>query len=156
MRIRLVPLGLTAALLLLCAPPNFAAPACPVTVPNGATPPGENPSALHHGNGELWTVLYEGGQLVFGGKDGFTLVNGSMAMKFPFWRGVEGPLRIEGHNLHAPDERLRAHIPAGYATTGFQATGLFFPSVGCWEVTAGAGDASLTFVTQVLRLDAAE
>src|SRR5918999_2809442 len=32
-------------------------PACPVTVPNGSTPPGESPSPDTHGNGKLWAAV---------------------------------------------------------------------------------------------------
>lgn len=34
---------------------------CPVTVPNGSTPPGEAPSDRFYGNGQLWTVLWPEG-----------------------------------------------------------------------------------------------
>jgi hypothetical protein len=45
---------------------------------------------------------------------------------------------------------LRADVPDGYGTTGFQVSGLIFPTGGCWEVTGRLGDASLTFVTFVI------
>ena len=76
-------------------------------------------------------------------------------MKFPWWRGkgAVGALRIEGKRLdgHAPP--LQADIPEGYGETGFQATGLIFPSEGCWQVTARAGQAELTIVTLVVKVD---
>jgi hypothetical protein len=46
---------------------------------------------------------------------------------------------------------LRAEIPEGYSDTGFQASDLIFASEGCWEVTARAGDAQLTIVTEVVK-----
>jgi hypothetical protein len=129
-----------------------SSPPCPVTIANGSTPPGERPSRNHHGNGVLWTVLWDEGTVVFGNGAGFDLEDGSLRMKFPFWRAVKGPLTLEGRNIHEPDQGLRASIPDGYGDTGFQATGLIFADVGCWEVTARAGSASLTFVTRVVNL----
>ena len=74
-------------------------------------------------------------------------------MKFPWVRGVRGKLTIQGKRLDAPAPPLRAHIPDGYGDTGFQATGIIFPSEGCWEVTGKVGDSSLTFVTRVVRVE---
>jgi hypothetical protein len=42
--------------------------------------------------------------------------------------------------------------PDGYGETGFHPSGLLFPSAGCGEVTAKVGEASLTFVTLVVRI----
>jgi len=33
--------------------------------------------------------------------------------------------------------------------TAYVAMGLTFPAAGCWEVTASAGDSTLTFITSV-------
>jgi hypothetical protein len=44
---------------------------------------------------------------------------------------------------------LQADIPPGYGQTGFQASGIIFPTEGCWEITGRAGDAELTFVQRV-------
>jgi hypothetical protein len=35
--------------------------------------------------------------------------------------------------------------------TGFQASGVQFPTEGCWEVTGTVGTTSLTFVTFVIK-----
>lgn len=78
-------------------------------------------------------------------------------MKFPWWRApdVEGALTIEGRRLDAdapPDAPpLRAQIPDGYGQR-FQASGIIFPTEGCWEVTARSGDAELTFITKVVKV----
>jgi len=127
---------------------------CPVTPPNGSTPPGEQPSALNHGNGVIWTEIWPEGTVVFEpGGPGHIYADGSLEMKFPWWRGegVRDPLSIEGHRLDAPSPPLRADIPEGYGDTGFQASSITFPSEGCWQVTGSAGSASLTFVTRVIR-----
>jgi hypothetical protein len=70
-------------------------------------------------------------------------------VKFGWWRGEAGALRIEGRRLDAPAP-LAARIPEGYGDAGFQASGILFPTQGCWEVTGRVGGASLTFVTLVL------
>jgi hypothetical protein len=74
-------------------------------------------------------------------------------MKFLWWRGVRGKLTIQGQRLDAPAPPLRADIPGGYGDTGFQATGLIFPTEGCWEVTGKVGESSLTFVTRVVKVE---
>jgi hypothetical protein len=48
---------------------------------------------------------------------------------------------------------MGANIPSGYGDSGFQATGIIFPTEGCWEVTGRVGEASLTFVTLVIASD---
>jgi len=131
--------------------------ACVVTPPNGNTPPGERRSPFHHGNGILWTALWPEGKVVFRpGGPGFVLADGSLSMKFPWWRGVQGNLAIEGRRLDAPAPPLRATIPESYGDTGFQATGIIFPTAGCWRVTGKVGAASLTFVTLVVKLPAGQ
>lgn len=133
---------------------------CPVTEPNGSLPPGETMAAPEYlGNGELWTVLWPDGRVVFeSGGPGEIRDDGGLAMKFPFWRGeaVQGELRITGRRLDGAAASLTAEIPGGYGGTGFQATGLVFASEGCWEVTASAGDATLTFVTEAVIVPADE
>jgi hypothetical protein len=80
------------------------------------------------------------------------LPDGTIEMKFPWWRGsaAHGELSIEGRRLDASAPSLQADIPAGYGEDGFQATGLLFPTVGCWEITARSGGAQLTVVQKVV------
>jgi hypothetical protein len=63
---------------------------------------------------------------------------------------VTGKLRIEGRRLDGPAPPLTADVPDGYGDAGFQASGIDFPTEGCWEVTGRVGSASLTFVTLVV------
>jgi hypothetical protein len=126
---------------------------CPVTHPNGKTPPDQIPSPNDYGNGALWTALWPKGTVVFRpGGSGFVLPDGSLSMKFPWVRGARGKLTIHGRRLDAPAPPLRARIPEGYGDTGFQSTALIFPTEGCWEVTGKVGEASLTFVTRVVKV----
>jgi hypothetical protein len=127
---------------------------CPVTLPNGNTPPGESPSPTYHGNGQLWTALWP---------DGLVLIpplmvqpDGSLSMKWGWWRGTNGRLTIEGHRLDTSAPPLGAVIPDGYGDTGFQPGGLIFPTEGCWEVTGQVGNSTLTFVVYVTKVDRLE
>jgi hypothetical protein len=68
-----------------------------------------------------------------------------------YWVRPQGTqLVIGGRRLDASAPPVEAHIPCCY-TSGFQIIGLFFPTEGCWEVTAKSGDSELQFVTQVKR-----
>jgi hypothetical protein len=71
-------------------------------------------------------------------------------MKWAWYRFVPGELTINGQRLDAPDDPLVAWIPDGYGETGFQVSGLTFPSAGCWEITGTLNDSRLTFVVLVV------
>ena len=127
---------------------------CPVTDPNGSTPPGEQPSEYYHGNSELWTALWPNGTVVFSPSGpGEIREDGSLAMKFPWWRGsgVRGKLEIKGHRLDGESSPAHGEIPSGYGDTGFQASGIVFPSSGCWEITGRVADAQLVIIQRVVR-----
>jgi hypothetical protein len=127
-------------------------PDVPGDAPDGKRPPGGTVSAQHCGHDQLWTVLWPHG-VIAATKD-YVERDGSVGTKFPWWRGagVVGKLRITGQRLDAPAPPLRGLVGAGYGRTGFQATGIYFPTEGCCEVTGRAGRASLTFVTIVLKV----
>jgi len=136
------------------APTNVLA-ACPVTIPNGSVPPnvpGADPIKVPcpscHGNGTLWTTFPPDGQVQATPNSA-----GSLETKFPWWSGpgISDALTIQGRRIDAPAPPLAARIPSGYEGGGFQATGIIFPTVGCWEVTGKAGTASLTFVIRVVE-----
>jgi hypothetical protein len=75
-------------------------------------------------------------------------------MKFGWLKGagLRGKLTIHGKRFDASAPPLRADIPEEYGDTGFQATGLIFPTEECWEVTGEVGETSLTFVTRVVQV----
>ncbi len=66
-------------------------------------------------------------------------------------------IRPKGTKLQVTSRRLDANGPPGTAAISdgyggqFQASGLWFPSEGCWEVTAKSGASEMTFVTFVRR-----
>jgi hypothetical protein len=130
---------------------------CRVTVPNGSIPPGQgdNPganSAPYHGNGRLWTVLpyTPNGRGDAGWRRG---AHGAIWTKFPWWRGpgVRGHIRITQRRLDGRAPRVEPRVLTGYGLTGFQASGLSFPTAGCWKVTATVAKTSLTFTTLVVE-----
>ena len=76
----------------------------------------------------------------------------------PFRAGEEGNkvgwFRPAGAELVITGRRLDAEAPpleaeAGCYPTRFQASGLYFPTEGCWEVSAQADDRKLSFVVWV-------
>lgn len=137
------------------APPPEARPTeaarspCPVTLPNRSTPTADWGSTSH-GNGTVYTELWPEGTVL--ADPSYVRPDGSIGMKWPWWRGVPGPLTVAGRRLDAPAPPLWAEVPDGYPVRGFQPSGLHFPTDGCWEVTGSVGDASLTFVTLVLKV----
>jgi hypothetical protein len=128
---------------------------CPVTAPTAIAPSGNSPGDFFghgsaYGNGSLWVGgLGDGGVIV--ARPEFVAADGSVHWKFGWWRGASGALRITGRRLDAPAPPPRAEVPDGYGDSGFQATGMYFPTPGCWEVTGTVGAASLTFVTYVVK-----
>jgi hypothetical protein len=114
------------------AVPLQTSTACAVTLPNGNPPPGERPGPPFHGVNGLWTTLYEDGKIVFGPAGvGSIEPDGSLGVKFWWWRGVRGGLTIEGRRLDATAPPLRANVPGGYGDMGFQSSGIMFPAEGC-------------------------
>lgn len=118
---------------------------CPITKANNIPPPGSTFGAEFHGNGKIWVGFWRSNVVVQDAD-----ADGSVDAKFGWWREVPGTLKVEGRRLDGPAPPLRANVPNGYGESGFQATGIIFPTGGCWEVTGRVGDASLTFVTLVL------
>jgi hypothetical protein len=105
-------------------------------------------SAAAFGNEDLWV----GGI----GRDGVIVADprmvaadGTIGWKLGWWRVTPGDLSITGRRLDSDAAPLRATVPDGYGASGFQATGVDFPTGGCWEITGVAGGAPLSFVTFV-------
>jgi hypothetical protein len=131
--------------------------ACAVTVPRPVptTEPWRDSlfgSNSAHGNGKLWVGGLGQTGVIDAGPDAIE-TDGSVGMKFGWWRAVPGALRITGRRLDAAASPVRSSVPDGYGDTGFQSSGVHFPTPGCWEVTGRVGTTSLTFVTLV-RVDA--
>lgn len=69
-------------------------------------------------------------------------------IKVGWFRSAGVVLEITGQRIDAQAPPLDAHVPCCYPTR-FQATGLIFPTEGCWEVTARAVDRVLSFIVRV-------
>jgi hypothetical protein len=112
-------------------------------------PPGDLvPGTSFYGNGKLFTTLSTNGLTVVPAD--MVNADGSIHWKYPWWRYVTGSLTISGQRLDESAGPLTSDVPAGYGDTGFQASGVTFPSEGCWQVTAKLDHTSLTFVTFVV------
>lgn len=129
---------------------------CPVTHPGRFVPPsGVSYDSLFgadssHGNAQLWVGgLAENGVIVAG--PDFVEPDGSIGMKFGWYRVTAGQLTITGRRLDAPAPPARGSVPSGYGDAGFQASGVSFPTEGCWEITGTVGSTTLTFVTFVMK-----
>jgi hypothetical protein len=133
-----------------------------VTIPNGRSPATDNaPRApmngtdtlrtdFNHGNGVLWVWLQPGGILFPQegvGKDG------TLRVKFFWWRAVPGKFSITGRRLDAPAPPLCTSPSDDSAGPfGFTPGYLYFPSEGYWEITGRIDDhESLTFVVHVIE-----
>ena len=102
------------------------------------------------GNSDLWVGgLGENGVILADSR--MLESDGSIGWKFGWWRIAPGTLTITGRRLDAPAPPARASVPEGYGPEGFQASGVSFPTEGCWEITGSVGGSTLTFVTFVLR-----
>lgn len=128
---------------------------CPVTQPSRVGPEGVSPDQFFgwgssYGNGKLWVGgLWPGGVIDAGPE--FVDADGAVGMKFGWWRAVPGKLRITGRRLDASAPPARGSVPDGYGQAGFQASGVTFPTGGCWQVTGKVGSTTLTFVTYVVK-----
>jgi hypothetical protein len=121
---------------------------CPLTLPNGNTPPGGKAAGMNHGNGKIWTAMWPHNVVI--ATPDYIEADGSVGMKWPWWRGIKGKLKISGRRLDGKAPPLTAFLP-DYGRSGFQPSGISFPTEGCWEVTGALGGAKLTFVTLILK-----
>jgi hypothetical protein len=129
---------------------------CPVT--HGRAGPPDVPAeaffgwSSSYGNGKLWVGgLWPDGVILAG--RAFVEADGSIGMKFGWWRGVTGDLKVSGERLDAEGPPTRSSVPDGYGKSGFQASGINFPTEGCWEVTGEVSGTTLTFVTFVIKTE---
>lgn len=132
---------------------------CRVTIPRATPESLRNNLGTRYAywNGNLYAAsLWPDATVMIGPRGaGSILADGSLEMKYPWFRaaGLTGRLTVTGRRLDAAAPPLRADIPNRYLVTGFQATGLIFPTEGCWEITGKAGDTTLIFVNRVIRAE---
>ena len=69
-------------------------------------------------------------------------------IKVGWFRPAGAELVVTGHRFDGAAPPLQFEAPCCYPTR-FQASGLYFPRGGCWEVTAKAADKEFSFVVWV-------
>jgi hypothetical protein len=129
---------------------------CPVTIGQKSdVDPAEffGSGSAHWENNLYVGGLWPNGTIVFEpGGAGYVYPDGSVGMKIAWYRGngLRGKITIQGERLDAAAPPLRSRI--GTSETGFEASQVIFPTEGCWQVTGKVADASVTFVTRVVKL----
>lgn len=127
-----------------------AAGSCPVTEPVWAKPPedsavvGSPDYGYYYVNEDssIWASAW------WNEAKEYQLRASTEGVKVGWFRPEGATLEITGQRLDAQAPPLEAHAPCCYPTR-FQATGLAFPTEGCWQVTAKADDSVLSFVVKV-------
>lgn len=126
------------------------APTCSLTEPQWEKPPEDSavsgsPDYGHYfinENRSIWASAWWHGQ------EAEYLRAGEEGIKVGWFRPAGATLVISGHRLDGDGPPLHAEVPCCYPTR-FQASGLYFPTEGCWEVSAEAADETLTFIVWV-------
>jgi hypothetical protein len=108
-------------------------------------------SGSAYGNRSLWVGgLWRHGVIIMTRDD--LAPHGRLSMKFGWYRLASGYLTITGRRLDAPAPPASGlTFPGSYGLTGFNASGVEFPTEGCWQVTGRVGRFALTFVTFVIK-----
>ena len=128
--------------------------ACPVTEPAWIKPPDDaaisgSPEESYYFVNEdrsIWASAWwtdQEANYPYAGEDG---------IKIGWFRPWGADLEISGQRIDSAAPPLETHIPCCYPTL-FQATGLVFPTEGCWEITATAEDSILSFVVEVRGIE---
>jgi len=132
------------------APVTPTASNCPLTAPQWEKPP-EDPAVsgspdygyyFLNGNRSIWASAWwheQAAEYLRTGEDG---------IKVGWFRPEGTTLEISGHRLDGEAPPLYAEVPCCYPTR-FQATGLYFPTDGCWEVKAEAAEETISFIVWV-------
>lgn len=115
---------------------------CPVTKPAESVPPGDD-RAFRGSNGTWYT---NADRSIWAGGMATVMRAGPKGNKVPWIRPKGAVLSIVGRRLDGESLPLQASVPCCYPGA-LQASGLFVPSGGCWEITAKAGGSELAFVT---------
>ena len=131
---------------------NAAGP-CRVSSTSSHPVPGR--PSFNFGNARLAVDLHAGGRVVAvpDGKPGSAWIqkDGWIRTKIG-WFAARGTPRVTGRRADGTGRRLRADVgPLSYASGPFYPSLLYFPSFGCWRITATAGGAHLDATVNVIR-----
>ncbi|MEA2785736.1 MAG: hypothetical protein QOF71_1840 [Candidatus Eremiobacteraeota bacterium] len=151
---------------------GVAAMTCRPTIPNGSQPPPEvlyspefsegrlaeayhagrtRPDPHLHGNGVLWTVLTSDGRYLAPRSQ--VERDGAIGTKLPWWMARPGDMTLSARRLDAAAPPAKTSV--GNSTEPrFHSSGIWFPTTGCWEVTARTRGSALTVVIDVEPADA--
>jgi len=137
------------------ASPASAASGCVLSKTGPGVVPGR--PSFNVGGRFLAVSLSPGAQFVAvpEGRPGraFVQPNGTIRTKVGWW-SPRGTPRVTGRRLDAPAPPLDARIGVKSVVLGageFYPSYLFFPTVGCWRVTARNASTRLDFTVRVLR-----
>lgn len=123
---------------------------CPVTEPLWIKPPDD--SAIGNAPVEGYYFVNEDSSIWASAwwteQDGNYLRVDEDGIKVGWFRPEGTELQITGQRLDAQAPPLEARTPCCYPTR-FQSSGIYFPTEGCWEVTAKAQNSVLSFIVQV-------
>ena len=132
---------------------------CQSTIPNGRSAPGQPAGPESQGGRGLWTVMPADG-ILEASRPQHTWAelqpDGWIRAKFPWFGGrrAHDRLRITAKRFGSSTARIRTSINRGSSSTTphFWASYLFFPSTGCWRVSARSGAAHVSFVLSVVAV----
>ncbi len=128
-----------------------AAAACQVTQPEWLTPPldsavlSEQPVPDYYVTNADQSII--AGAWWWEDAD-YPLEAGERGNKVGWFRPDGAELTITGRRIDRKAPPMKADIPCCYPTR-LQVSGLYFPTEGCWEITAVAADSELTFTVWV-------
>jgi hypothetical protein len=129
---------------------SSGAGACAETEALRLTPPAD--PAVFNEPAEGSYIANDDGSILVGAywteKEEYRLRAGENGNKVGWFRPAGAALEITGRRLDDDAPPMEAEVPCCYPTR-FQASGLYFPAAGCWEVTARAAESELTFVVFV-------
>ena len=129
---------------------SLSAASCPVTAPVWARPPDDSavqdPPAFGYYYANLDRTIWASAW--WWKSEEFPLRVSEEGTKVGWFRPAGAVLQITGRRLDGQAPSLDAHVPCCYPNR-FQASGLYFPTEGCWEVTAQAAGSQLLFIVSV-------
>ncbi len=145
---------LTSFLIIGCAPAEKStATSCPITETTWVKPPEDSAvgGSMAYGDyfaNEDQSIL---ASAWWAEPEAYQQYASEGGVKVGWFRPEGAELHITGQRLDGEAPPLEAHVPCCYPTR-FQATGLVFPTEGCWRVVATAAESELSFVVW-LELD---
>jgi hypothetical protein len=152
---RWAPLALAAALVALSLTGGVdqaraASQTCPLTIPSAKLPGGFNVGSTRLGVALPPFGVYVAVPDV---RPGWAWAqNDGLIRAKVGWSRERGPLRVVGRRLDRSAPPLRADIgPEASYPGSFSPSRLYFPTPGCWKLTARAGGTTLGLVVLIVR-----